>query len=328
MIRTTRAAEIFTALGHAPLPRDVRPHAFWVLCPVHDDHDPSCHVRSDGPRAGSWRCYSCGARGDTTDLVQIKLGLSFREARDWLGDALVDDKAWEPLPARVVVVYQTSLSNLRVPKGVNFSPLEEWPTPARRYLLEERKVPEWQAERWGIGYAARGRLSGRIVLMLRNAEQEPRNYMARSFCGHEERYLTPRGDEVPDYTALFGEENWKTSRALDRVYVTEGALNALAVERALSVNDYQCPTIAAVGGASELSTSHTAKLAMFREVVVLSDSDKAGDGLADKMRAALKRLFIARNGKLVRVRVRGGKDIDEMDKDELVRQIRDLEEPL
>ncbi len=46
-----------------------------VLCPVHDDHTPSCHIYRDG-----FKCYSCGAHGDALDWLEAVHNLSTAEA--------------------------------------------------------------------------------------------------------------------------------------------------------------------------------------------------------------------------------------------------------
>ena len=50
-----------------------------VLCPFHDDHNPSCHIYEE-----HYHCYSCGAHGDITDWLRQVDGLSILEA-----DALI-----------------------------------------------------------------------------------------------------------------------------------------------------------------------------------------------------------------------------------------------
>lgn len=50
---------------------------FIGLCPFHDDHDPSLHVT---PGTNLWRCFSCGAAGDSIAWVVKFKGVSFRHA--------------------------------------------------------------------------------------------------------------------------------------------------------------------------------------------------------------------------------------------------------
>ena len=53
------------------------------LCPFHDDHHASL---SFSTRRNTWRCWACGARGGTIDLVMRHLALPFPDACRWLAD--------------------------------------------------------------------------------------------------------------------------------------------------------------------------------------------------------------------------------------------------
>lgn len=53
------------------------------LCIVHDDHTPSMTFDM---RKNTYRCWACGAHGDTLDLVMKVLNLPFRQACEWLAN--------------------------------------------------------------------------------------------------------------------------------------------------------------------------------------------------------------------------------------------------
>lgn len=54
------------------------------LCPFHDDHTPSLTFNV---RRNTYRCYACGAHGDTIDLAMKLCGEeAFREACQWLAN--------------------------------------------------------------------------------------------------------------------------------------------------------------------------------------------------------------------------------------------------
>jgi DNA polymerase I-like protein with 3'-5' exonuclease and polymerase domains len=55
-----------------------------VLCPFHDDHNPSCHIYDDG-----FKCFVCGAHGDAIDWLRETEDLTFQEAVEAL-------ECWEP----------------------------------------------------------------------------------------------------------------------------------------------------------------------------------------------------------------------------------------
>lgn len=52
-----------------------------VLCPLHDDHDPSLRLDTD---RGLWFCDPCGEGGDLIDLVITARDLSFPDAVRWI----------------------------------------------------------------------------------------------------------------------------------------------------------------------------------------------------------------------------------------------------
>jgi hypothetical protein len=54
----------------------------WIVCPVHDDHSPSCHVTKDNR---GWICFSCGGRGGVLDLIVAHHFADNRQkAAEWL----------------------------------------------------------------------------------------------------------------------------------------------------------------------------------------------------------------------------------------------------
>ena len=68
-----------------------------ALCPFHDDHSPSL---SFSVRRNTYRCFVCGASGDSISLVMRHLNLDFKEACRWLADEhniILDE--WKCTPA-------------------------------------------------------------------------------------------------------------------------------------------------------------------------------------------------------------------------------------
>lgn len=53
------------------------------LCPFHDDSSPSMYV---SPARGTYKCFSCGAGGDTIDFLCHHKGMKYYEALHWLAD--------------------------------------------------------------------------------------------------------------------------------------------------------------------------------------------------------------------------------------------------
>lgn len=252
----------------------------------------------DDEHHGLWRCFGCGERGNAAQLVAKLLGLTYREARGWLEARGLSRAA--PIPQRVVVdVAPARPQGFAMPAGVVFGPFESWPESVRRYVASVQslsRLEAWQVDRWGIGYGVRGKLAGRVVLPVRRVDGRLAAYSARTFVGDPVRYLEPREDEGADASALFGEQHWPAQGPDGRregvLVVTEGALNGLAVERALRLCaaefDGRKPYVGAVRG-SHLSDVRLDHVASFPLVVVASDADDAGEKLHAELASKLRR---------------------------------------
>lgn len=273
----------------------------WASCPSpdHADSDPSWRMiaNPESPKYGQHRCYGCGFGGYPVHLVASVLDLELPDARAWLADyggsALPDEvvvqSAAPPLPG-----------DFRLPDGVVTAEEKDprsWPSRARSYLIE-RGVTLEQALKWNLGYSATGRLYGRIVFPVHDADGRLVSYTGRTFIGAEKRYKEPLLSEGADQSAIFGEEWWQGNC----VVVAEGAFDALACERALPEWD-----IAAIFG-SQVSSGHLLKLSRFRLVLLASDPDKAGDAAALELGGAL-----ARHAKVARVKFPPGLDCNDLD---------------
>ena len=302
------------ALAKLGIEATVRGRKALALCPFHDDRRVgNFMVYASGDRAGGFRCFSCGAHGGLRDLVARRRGCSIEGALEWIdrlreqGDEQGDEG---PVVERVqLTVASVHHRTFQLPKEIKFGPLDGWVLPAREYA-RKRHLTERQIEGWGIGYATVGRLSGRIVLPVCDARGVARSYMARTFAGHEARYYYPRDRELPDLDCMFGEQWWPPVAARRRwqVVVAEGALNALAVERAMGTAPL---SVAALGG-SDPRPMHVAKLAGFGHVVVMTDDDRAGRGAAWELSVGL-----ARHTRVTRVSLGEGRDADDVPPEEL-----------
>jgi DNA primase len=260
---------------------------YIARCPAHEDGRPSWSINR---HTAAHHCFSCGFGGGAAALVihaldTAVLGWTRADAWEWMrSQGVLEGDGSLGLSVELVLRAPDRPSAFVLPRSVLTGPLGAWPSPASRYLAA-RGVPGWQVRRWGIGYAVDGRLGGRVVFPVRDRANRLLSYSARTFCDALVRYLTPDASENPDRSALFGEQGWPEPRERERVVVVEGALKALAVERA---NSSLC--VAGVLGATQVSNPRVAsKLATFRAVTILLDADDAGQKAADTLRAAIAR---------------------------------------
>jgi len=270
----------------------------WARCPAHQDTKPSWSIHV---RTAQHHCFSCGWGGGAPALVIRGLGVDdlawdSKDAWEWLeahGFLLEVD----PALSVELVLSGGRPSRFVLPREVRVVPPEQWPSAAWAYLRTRGVIPG-QIERWGIGFAVDGRLAGRVIFPLRDSTGVPRSYTARTFLDDPKRYLTPTKAEGPDPAALFGEEHWPRLSFRQQVVVVEGALDALAVERAIG------SAVAGMLGATRASAMLVAgKLATFDEVVVATDPDPAGDAAWEALYPAL-----VRHCRVRRVRLPEGED--------------------
>lgn len=259
-----------------------------ALCPnpSHADSSPSWRIRDEdgGDKDGMHNCFPCGFSGDLVSLVRsLHPGMTYPAALEWLaGDAQAPRREVESVSLHVRRRPIFSLPPHVEPP----CPLEQWPERIREYLVNRNKfgnnVTAEQVARWGITWARKGPLAGRIVIPYEDGTGRLLGYTARSFTGDRRRYLEPEPDvDGSSLAALFGERYWPAAREV--LFVTEGAFNALAVERALGD-----VAIAALAG-SQIRVQHATKLVTWPRIVLVSDPDGAGDALAEKVRVLVSR---------------------------------------
>jgi DNA primase len=275
--------------------------------PDHKDRSPSWRIRDEpgSSRHGCHHCWPCGFGGTVVDLVQRVKGISdWKDARAWI---LEGAPVEQQVVGEVAVAIRPANGRFRLPSEVRFGLLESWPGPVRDYV-QSRGIDAYQVERWGIGYAVDGRLRGRIVFPLRDSRGRPRGYSARSFTGEGKRFLEPEENEHASPSAIFGEQFWPSLEERKRcpVFVFEGAIKALAVDRVLPG-----AFVAAMTG-SEVRPLHDAKLGTFGWQCVVGDDDMAGNKVSSQLIDKLVRH--ANPSRLVLPR---GLDADELPPDEL-----------
>jgi DNA primase len=295
----TRVEKIIAKLGIVAASKSGQ--RLWALCPFHKDRTPdNWFIRYTGPRKGQNWCFSCKGGGSLFDLVMHVHRCDFKKARAWLKD--FGDDAPPPAANLIRLKVRSPVEvGFQLPAELIADPLEEWVSDARKYAVEDRGITPEQIARWRIGYAVDGRLGGRLIFVVRDARGVPAGYSARTFVDHDKRYLMPNESERSDLDVMFGEEFWPPLGQRGLVVLVEGAINGLAVERALAHASE--PSSFAVMSGSHARPIHLLKVSTFKRVVILSDADVAGDGVAEEYAAAL-----ARHTAHERVRLGEGED--------------------
>ena len=271
---------------------------WWAPCPL-PGHSEKIASWSISNEFGGHHCFGCGRQGGATMLVADVIGITYSSAHTWMRERGV---VLEDLPVMDVAFVAAPVVGRAfvLPREVVQLPLDRWVTPARRYVAS-RGITAEQVARWRLGYVVDGWLAGRIVFPFADECGVVGSWSARTFTGGI-KYLTPPEASAFDPAALFGPAYWTGRR--DVLVVTEGAIDALACERA------GAPAIAALSG-SALSPGQIARLATFGAIIVATDPDDAGERAAEAL-MALGRWCDVRRAKIPK-----GKDAASMQQSEL-----------
>lgn len=271
----------------------------WVArCPnpEHDDSDPSWSIidKPGDRRHGSHHCFSCKWGGGPWELAGAIWKMPAEEAGKRLRELGIGGPP--PMPKeipRVVVTLPKAAPprEFKLPGGVEIpGPDGRWFGPALKYLTD-RGVTRTQIDRWGIGYAVRGRLRFRVVIPVYNGTGQLMSYTARAFSSAAigDRYDTGRASQgAHPRRAIWGEARFPPgSRLEETVTIAEGAFSALALERAGAPNP--CALLG-----SELTEDKARVLSSFGRIIVATDPDKAGDAIAERLSVLGRRARLIR----------------------------------
>ena len=203
-----------------------------TLCCFHEDHNPSLAFKRN-----KFKCWSCGACGDTISLVERVLHKDFLDACRWLADehnVILSDKNYTAEP--------TPMCNFEASRYERFFERPWLSDEARRFLFDERRLDErvvrwcrltsWR-DRQGTPwlqipyYDREGRLTG---VQNRNltSSKPPRGEAFHSPSGETEggpRFRFPQGSECGIYNLPV----LNLLRPGEALYITEGCSDCWAM---------------------------------------------------------------------------------------------------
>lgn len=269
----------------------------WIRCPWVEHRSTSFSVVLSGTKRGLAHCWACKKGWTLASVIARLRGISVEAAKKVVATENVEDggKIRKPSPAFTDL---PSASKLRfeLTSAVIFAPFDEWVSSAREYV-ESRGITAAQVERYRIGYCLDGRLAGFIVFPCIDGRGRITSYSARTFVDGEPRFQTPHLGESPDLGAVFGEHLWPPHPKRDVIAITEGAIDALACERALPEL-----SIGSLSG-SDVRPGHILRIGTFRQILVVTDPDEPGDLAAMAIRSS-----VGRRSHVTRVRLGEGTD--------------------
>jgi DNA primase len=262
------------------------------LCPFHKEKTGSFYVNPE-KNGGVFHCHGCDARGDVFAFVQRIEALSFPDAvrlvADLSGFAIPDARERpvvrrpappEPKPIPPPPPIEPVRSDLAERLGRFQAAL---PGSWGEEYLKRRGVPLDVAQRYGLGYVARGQWPhagrdwkwGRVVVPHHTPEGELVNLYGRTVEGAEGAPKEIRHTHLPGNKGYFNPAALAIGDG--PLYICEGAFDALALIAA------GCERTVAVFGLSNIRWDW---LAGVSGIVFALDADPPGIAARPKLTAA------------------------------------------
>jgi len=316
---------------------DVKPNGqdqVKICCPFHDDHKPSCGLNLT---KGVFNCFSCQTKGNILDFVARMEGFDPDQPRELRKAAVlacevfkidggskctpVGDQPKAKIKGREAVkaakrgdtadnddASPTPSAKVDAPsKGGNLEPDEDAINPPLTFelklepehlFLSNRKITKELVQEFGLGFAKRGSMDGRVCFPIHDEEGALIAYAGRLASddkkGDKPRYLLPKGFEKS--RALYNlnrviakrQQLIKNDQVVDNVIViVEGYWSVLRLH-AVSV-----PVVASFG--ASLSPQQVSLLvqAGFKKAVLIFDGDDGGrKGNEQALPVLASRLFV------------------------------------
>ncbi|MCB9678823.1 MAG: DNA primase [Alphaproteobacteria bacterium] len=309
------------------------------LCPFHQEKSPSFHVV---PSKGIYHCFGCQAGGDVFRFLMQIEGLSFSEAvRELAGPAGVMIEERELTATERVALRSRATMFDVLEEAASFYESTLWTHPdgqPGRDYLKQRELSDAVCRRARIGFAPEGwtrlldhlhrkgyrpeqalaaglarprkardgyndAFRARLMFPIRDERGRVIGFGGRLLEGDGPKYInTTETDVYKKNRVLYGLETARAAiQRADRAIVVEGYFDVLAMQEG-GFDE----AIATCGTA--VTPDHIERLRrMTRNVVLVTDSDKAGQDSAER---ALP-LLLAADVHGFRVELPGAKDPDE-----------------
>ncbi|HUT04957.1 MAG TPA: CHC2 zinc finger domain-containing protein [bacterium] len=233
-----------------------------------------------------WACRKCEKHGDTIAYLQEKRGLSFKEARDYVGDtppptptsphklSAKQRLAWQKVAGELVQSCKAHIWSDEGKPGLDY--------------LHARALKDKTIERMCLGYNDRQRPFGLDDATVIAGVTIP-SFVNGKVTSINVRRLNPQGKEKK-YQAVKHSDRSLFYLAGDRqvLAITEGEFDAMLVSQQVGVS------VAALGTTTRISSELNALIKKFERVILLPDNDDAGEDMVKKWQGLFSNLQVFR----------------------------------
>ena len=161
-------------------------------CPFCNHHKKKLSINFG---KGYWKCWVCDVRGKNVYRLVRKFG-TYQQRQKWLElEGRLDLNEFENIFAEMNNLKEEQVIDL--PDGFISLCNKRLPRSSQRPLeyLRQRGITKKQIIKWKIGYCESGRFGGRIIIPSFNNDGNVNYFIARSYVGHQRKYLNPRAEK-------------------------------------------------------------------------------------------------------------------------------------
>ena len=282
-----------------------------IICPFHDDHKPSCGVNLVKQ---VYNCFACDAGGNALDFIAHMEGLDPSKTTELRKAAFVAAETFgisaalerpangrskdKPVTSAKSVKAKAKKTGKSKPseKTAKDKPVKPSNQPLTFELKLDRKHPfiaergfkKKLAKQFGIGFANKGMMQGRICFPIHNAKRELIAYSGRwaddNLPEDVPRYLLPKGFEKSK--VLFNLHR-VVEQGSDTVVIVEGFWSVLRLHGA------GIPCVSTFG--DSVSEAQVEQLVQhgIKHAILIYDGDEAGrTGTISSLPVLAEKLFI------------------------------------
>lgn len=257
-----------------------------VLCPFHDDRQPSLSVNLDRKL---FHCFACQAKGDILDFVarieQVSLPDAARIVARCCG--IVSEGQLSGCRPPPKTVANRRIREVRQHDGKASTCCSIALDPTHRHLFDRGLTPEI-IRVFGLGYCAQGRLRGRVCIPIHS----PDGAEVLAYSGRWANDQVPDG--IPRYLMPRG---FKKSALLFNYHRVVGAHHLVIVEGYWSVfrlHALKVPAVALMGTSLSDPQMDLLRQSEARRFTLLLDADRAGRKATADLLPRLSSLFFVR----------------------------------
>ena len=161
---------------------------FLFTCPFCGHHKKKMSVNF---AINAWKCWICDTRGKNIYRLVRKFG-TYQQKQKWLElDGRLDLSEFDKILNEINEIEEQQVIDL--PSEFISLCNRNLPLSSRRVTdyLFSRGIERNEILRWKIGYCEKGRYGGRAIIPSFNSDGNVNYFIARSYVGHNRRYLNP-----------------------------------------------------------------------------------------------------------------------------------------